>query len=98
MPAEHSNGTLLALVGMGVTWLVGAVGSHVSIRSHVKTVDEREAEHHSDTKELIAAMDKRQRESMAAMDKRHQESTAQTSKSFNYISKRLDTLAGSKGD
>lgn len=98
MPAEHSNGTLLALLGMSVTWLVGAVSSHVSIRSHVKKVDERESEHHDDTKDLITAMDKRHHESMTAMDKRHQESTAQTNKSFNYIRRRLDTLADSKGD
>ena len=90
MSVEHNSNTLIALISMGATWLVAAVGSHVSIRWHVQKVDEREKEHHEDAKELIRSMDKRQSIALASMDKRHSEQMRVFNDGIGYIRGQID--------
>lgn len=87
MPAEHSNGTFLALFGMGVTWLVGAVGSHVWQGAKISEVDKREQSNHDATQKTIDAM-----------EDRHTKSMDQMNENFSYIRDRIDKVIDKKGD
>ncbi len=85
MSVEDNSGTWLALMGMGVTWIIGAVTSHVSLRSKVQAVDERETERHDETRKLIDAM-----------DERHSSAMGQMNDNFTYIRDRIDKVIDSR--
>ncbi len=81
MPVEHGNGSLIAFVTMGATWIVAAVGSHASLRQKVKSANERETERHEETRKLIDAQ-----------NQRHIEAMGLVKDDINYIRRRIDTV------
>lgn len=81
MSVEDSGGSWVAMLGMGGTWLIAAVTSHVSLRAKVQSVDARETERHDETRKMIDAA-----------DQRHTDAMAQMNANFTYIRDRIDKV------